>query len=744
MASREFLLQLIQQSLADLGYSHISDLLEDEIRSQRLLANKLAVGDDENKQLSTIEWFNSEIRAGNYSTIESYLVAVLLNLDSPKGINFLELLTPSVHPKLQVSLLLYLVRRTAFLEMLVNSVELSDTKETQQSLIAYLRDKLIPLLDEIGPALEKREFSFELPNDITSIFGKETQALTRELESSLLLGLAMDFPFSGKTTAQKYLHVLSPRYLLGHQLSNERNIASLRNLFVDKFLAKTFILNDKLRTFDTNYNLPKNSLKNIVQQAITYRKLHNLYYLPPRTIKEKEELNTEHEDSIVVGASQGEANEYFKKTDFPTKLLHTLNPHNDEVWFTRFSPLGKFMVTGSLDGKLVIYDVLNNFKVLKVLESSNSLDNQAFVPFSNKPPSGKAKAVIYCCWDPRENYLVSCCLDTVVRVWLVAELHTNKAKMRITRSMDEATSAASEYKLVSCFTLGQEVKTWTCEFLPDTGENYKPHFVIGLPDKVLKAFDVDGVELFDFFGNIDDSDYNEKSSDIHMKDEHEEDESDSASKTKPKPTLAVDKKLENNFNRVNDLAITPDGKILITANNDRQIQFYRIPDFSDLESTTKRLAYINLRGRLTSCSIAAGGKYLLLSCAPEELQIWDISGLGKTDDEGNEIFERPILYRRCIGHSQSSFIVRSSFGYLVEDSMEEELVVTGSVDGCIYFWKLHTGQLITRIKGHDGLCNSVDWNRRGIRNEVNDYGKLWCSVGDDKLVKIWGPNNWNI
>lgn len=781
MASEEFLLQLIQRSLNDLGYSQISEELDAEIRSRRQVKNKETIGEDENKQIKIIEWFNSEVKAGNYVTIESYLLEVLQNLESTKGTNFLELLTPSLDPKLQVSLVLYLVRRMGWFEMLVNAVNgldeneqssLNDRnshKESQQLLITYLRDKLIPLLDEIGPSLENspesEQFSFTssdgdyLSNlDMKSIFGKTTvQSLTRELESSLLLGLATDFPFKTKTSSQKFLHILSSKYLLGHHLPGNdmpEILTSLRVLLLDTFLAKTFRLNEKLRTFDQNYDLPKDSLQRIVKQAITYQKQQNPYYLPPRTIEEQKEIQTDYENSIIIGVPQRETNEYFKKTDFPTKLLHTLNPHNDEVWFTRFSPLGKFMVTGSLDGKLVIYDVLNNFKVLKVLESSNSLDNQAFVPFSNKPPNGKAKAVIYCCWDPQEHYLVSCCLDTVVRVWLVAELHTlNKSKMRITRSMDEASSAGNEFKLLSCFTLGQEVKTWTCEFLPDTGElNYKPHFVIGSPDKVLKAFDVDGVELFDFFGNIENkSDVysNEKSNDVQMKDAseheiHDEDsDSNSNSKNRPKPTLAVDKKLENNFNRVNDLAITPDGKILITANNDRQIQFYRIPDFSDLESTTKRLAYINLRGRLTSCSIAASGKYLLLSCAPEELQIWDISGLGKTDTEGNEIYERPMLYRRCIGHSQSSFIVRSSFGYLVEDSNEEELVVTGSVDGCIYFWKLHTGQLITRIKGHDGLCNSVDWNRRGIRNEINDYGKLWCSVGDDKLVKIWGPSNWN-
>ena len=73
-----------------------------------------------------------------------------------------------------------------------------------------------------------------------------------------------------------------------------------------------------------------------------------------------------------------------------------------------------------------------------------------------------------------------------------------------------------------------------------------------------------------------------------------------------------------------------------------------------------------------------------------------------------------------------------------EDNDQEELVLTGSDHGYIYFWKFTTGQLITRIKGHVGLCNGVDWNRNGMVIKGKDYGKIWASVGDDKLVKIWG------
>ena len=123
-------------------------------------------------------------------------------------------------------------------------------------------------------------------------------------------------------------------------------------------------------------------------------------------------------------------------------------------------------------------------------------------------------------------------------------------------------------------------------------------------------------------------------------------------------SLINNKNLESNFNRINDLAITKDGKMLVTL-NDHQIHFYTIPDVLNDEATTRRISNIEFKGRLTSCSISNNGKYLLINSAPEELQVWDISPLKSLDE--------PILYRRFFGHSQSSYIVRSTFGYLNEN-----------------------------------------------------------------------------
>ena len=85
--------------------------------------------------------------------------------------------------------------------------------------------------------------------------------------------------------------------------------------------------------------------------------------------------------------------------------------------------------------------------------------------------------------------------------------------------------------MISCFTLAPDIKTWTCEFLPenkkivsDTINSDTPQFIVGSPDKVLKLFDCNGVELFDFYGNIEEDDDDDDDGDDDDDDDDDEEE----------------------------------------------------------------------------------------------------------------------------------------------------------------------------------------------------------------------------
>lgn len=747
MSSKQFKLQIIQKALAELGYGNLAEQISEDIHVNPITHEaESPYHNDQNEHsdlLKFIEWFYEELNVGNYETIIEYLNYIMLpeesamNVDDiPQdfnniGIDFfkaLNLKEDSVDTIGGVCTLIitYLIKRTYFLECLVvnafnsnkqySKAELvgdisrySFTPMSVPELLVILRDDLCPLLDEIQNALK----SININETVGSMWNFKpdlVELLNREKESTLLLPLVMKSPIE---LADLTKMILNDQVLLAdttiNQISLSHIIDELRNILIDKHLCTIF--KDSCRNPATNkavFEIPPNYLDKLIENATAYQKEQSPYYLPPR-------INSKKQGEAFLPPLYSEINEKYKKS-FPSTLITTLDKHSDEVWIAKFSPLGKLLVTGSLDGRLIIYDVLSNFEVIAILDS----DIQGI-----KSRTRSNKAIIYCCWEPNEEYLVSCCLDTVVRVWSIKDIKKNNK--RITRSMD--VELDSQVALLrSSFTLGESIKTWSCEFLPTTAD---PQFIIGSPDKVLKAFNIDGKELFDFYADTEENGlyHDEKAGSSDIKDGNDKRDSTNDGENKDKTN-----NIQNNFYRVNDLAITPDGKFLITANDDKQVYFYTIPDLLDPNSTTTKIATVSLGGKLTSCSISSNGKYLLLSITPEEVQIWDISGLGKS--------EKPILRKKLIGHSQDKYIVRSSFGYLSDK--QEELAISGSVDGYIYIWKIETGQLITRIKGHVGLCNSVDWNKYYIpKKNCKDYGTLWCSVGDDKIVKIWGPSDWS-
>lgn len=794
----EFTLQLIESSLKELGYDDVAEFLLREAKRKKATKGNVPRGSE--RQLILIEWFYQELHKGNYLTIEKYLSAVLENDGDPlieilASNDWKSIVLISLYLIRRTSFFEMLLSATTINELsnyirdelmpildeLIQTTKIEDkfdfeisgiskifgetvfsnlNREAESNVLSRLAFAYPYTGEQIGIVFDSKNLFGHVVNlkglkraevalnhnHNQAIQANQTQANQKEGNFLNTTKSSKDASQDANDTAKRVpidvelinteITERAARPTSDHEAesANESEGTSskvkyglptkLRTLLVDKLLSKIFKISG-FKTFDTVYEIPKNYLNNLVNQSLVYQKLQHPYYLFPRTKEEKESCAEEIDNELILRRQQRQLHEHYKLNVFPHRLQHVLSHHQSEVWSAKFSPLGKFLVTGSLDGKHIIYDVLNNFKVIKILESSDTIDNFAFVPFSPHPTPGKAKAVVYCAWDPSEHYLVSCGFDNVIRIWSVGELHNLHANKRITRSMDLTSStviANQEFGLVACFTMGSEIRARSVEFLQNSEI---PQFIVSSPDKVLKAFDIEGQEVFDFYGNIEGDEVNGKAptDDVSMNDDDEDNQK----------KINSSKSLQKSFKRINDVAITPDGKILVTANDDSQLQFYLIPDFSNINAVTKRLASISLKGKLTSCSISKNGKYILVSSGPEELEVWDISGL-----YNDQFYDQPILYRTFVGHRQGEFVVRSSFGYLMEETEEEELVLSGSDDGYIYYWKLHTGQLIGRSKGHIGCCNTVDWNTHGKFTAAVDYGKLWCSVGDDKEVKIWG------
>lgn len=708
--SHNFQLQLIRKALTELGYAEVADFLV-----QRIASNS----DQVEAPPGPIDPVPELIQRGDYPALSALLEGEYdtkttggkeKHQNPPENTAFAEL------SENERSVAHYLVLRTAFLErVLLVALNGGPNSETS-SPFEFLQSHVSPSFDAIDRQTANTPFVAQL---------------TKERESSVLVPLALAPPARDQLEEALF----TPKVLLTHvktpfaaRHDDHSLVARLRHVLISvlrdavDFPKSGATSAELLGTVD----IPDNCLADIIDKATRYNETRALYHLPPR--KERPGLLAGPATAACINL------EIASRESLPIHVLHTISHHTDEVWYTRFLPLGRFLATGSLDGTCLIYDVTENFRLVAELDPTPLDEASVFAADSYVPPLDKKKGVIYFSWEPYERYLVTCCLDTVIRVWDVENITQRR---RVTRSM-----SLPKGTLFCCFTLGERMRTWPCEFLK-YDKSATPHFVVGSPDKVLKVYSIEGKEVLDFYSDADEwlSILGEdspqpglQSSDTHASTlalrralNHSHSSFDELAATSTGSNSA------SQFNRINDFAVTPNGRVLITANNDKQVFFYRIPNIFDPATTTSRIALLTLNGRLTSCNISGDGRYMLLSIAPEELQLWDISPL--------DTFEKPFLKQKFFGQSQAVYMVRSCFGYLSQPKLKEELVLSGSDDGYIYIWKLETGQLITRVKGHDGLCNSVDWNRFYVSENGPDYGKYWCSVGDDHLVKIWGPHD---
>ena len=79
-------------------------------------------------------------------------------------------------------------------------------------------------------------------------------------------------------------------------------------------------------------------------------------------------------------------------------VIKEIYEHNEEVRSLAFSPDGKYLLSGSFDSKIKIYDINNNYKNIGELEHGDK--------------------VVSCKWHPEIPLIVSTSADRTARVWV--------------------------------------------------------------------------------------------------------------------------------------------------------------------------------------------------------------------------------------------------------------------------------------------------------------------------------------
>ncbi|CAM8976690.1 unnamed protein product [Rhodiola kirilowii] len=157
--------------------------------------------------------------------------------------------------------------------------------------------------------------------------------------------------------------------------------------------------------------------------------------------------------------------------------------------------------------------------------------------------------------------------------------------------------------------------------------------------------------------------------------------------------------------KVLDLAVTPNGGNLISVFSDKEIRIL------NLESNTEKI--ISEEHSITSLSVSADSKFLIVNLNSQEIHMWDVGGEWK----------KPLRYT---SHKQLKYVIRSCFG-----GFNCKFVASGSEDSKVYIWNRQKSKPIEVLSGHTMTVNCVSWNPK--------RPKMLASASDDQTVRIWAP-----
>lgn len=157
--------------------------------------------------------------------------------------------------------------------------------------------------------------------------------------------------------------------------------------------------------------------------------------------------------------------------------------------------------------------------------------------------------------------------------------------------------------------------------------------------------------------------------------------------------------LKGHRSAVTSVALSPGGRVAYTGGADRQIIVWDLIDYSTIKTLEGH------QGRITSLSVSADGKQLLSTSADHTLRLWDL-------DTGSATVIQ--------GHSEDV-----NQAVMTPDG---RFAVSASTDRTMRLWDLHTLRCIRTFEGHGSWVLSVGLSRDG---------KFAVTGGVDKTVRLW-------
>ena len=162
-------------------------------------------------------------------------------------------------------------------------------------------------------------------------------------------------------------------------------------------------------------------------------------------------------------------------------------------------------------------------------------------------------------------------------------------------------------------------------------------------------------------------------------------------------------RLEKHSQKVNDINLSSDARLIATASDDKTIQLWK--------NSGDWIREIKSQERINAVTFNPISKTIATASADKTIKIWNQDGT---------------LLKTLTGHQDWTTDVQFS--------PDGQLVASASRDGTIKLWRLDRNTPIQTLQGHKGWVNSI---------RFSPDGKKLASAGEDGTVKLWQTDGKN-